>query len=39
MPPGPCIAEDTFFPEQYLLTNFVIIINSAFVFMGVVKIR
>jgi hypothetical protein len=37
MPSGLSVAEDTFFPQQYFLTNFTIIINSAFVFMGVVN--
>jgi hypothetical protein len=32
MTPGLCIAEDTFFPWQYFLTNFVTIINPAFIF-------
>ncbi len=32
------VAEDTFFPQQYFLTNFIIIVNSALVFMGIIKI-
>ncbi len=31
-------AEDTFFPQQYFLTDHIIIINSALVFTGIVKI-
>ncbi len=38
MPPELFIPEDTFFPQQHFLTNLVILINSAFVFMGIVKI-
>jgi hypothetical protein len=36
--PRFCFAENTFFPYQYFLTNFVIIINPALIFTGGVTI-